>query len=152
MRSGKVLKAAISRTGYERITFGLDKKKKDIRVHRAVYEAWWGELGTLQVNHIDGNKRNNSPANLEAVTPLENSRHAVETGLYPTGDRHWTHRCPGRFRGEDIGTSKLTEPGVREIRRRRASGELLSSIAKDFGVGETLVSMVARRKIWKHVV
>jgi hypothetical protein len=53
--------------------------------------------------------------------------------------------------GERHGMSKLKEHQVMEIRRRRESGQTLSAIAADFGVDISLVSLIALRKIWKHV-
>lgn len=35
----------------------------------------------LQINHKDGNKKNNTLSNLEWMTPSENQKHAYDTGL-----------------------------------------------------------------------
>ena len=49
-------------------------------VHRIVCKLWHGEPSdpALQVNHIDGNKKNNNYKNLEWATPSENVKHTYD--------------------------------------------------------------------------
>lgn len=50
--------------------------------HRVVWTILVGEIPSgMDLNHKDGNKKNNNPANLEVVTRGENLKHAAHTGL-----------------------------------------------------------------------
>lgn len=56
-----------------------------------------------------------------------------------------------RVQGERVGSARLTESDVMEIRRRVASGESQSSLAKALDIGTTTVHFIVHRKTWKHI-
>ena len=59
--------------GYLRVYLYKDGKRKHHKVHRLVAHAFIpNPEHKSQVNHIDGNKKNNSVTNLEWVTDEEN--------------------------------------------------------------------------------
>jgi phosphoserine aminotransferase len=88
-KKGKVLKPSIDTSGYYQIHFSKNGKSKKIRVHRLVAEHFIANpLGKNQVNHIDGNKLNNTSSNLEWVTASENIRHAWKNGLCKMTDKN----------------------------------------------------------------
>lgn len=54
------------------------------------------------------------------------------------------------IRGEQHGGAKLSWSQVREMRSRRASGELLAALAKSFGVSKGCVHLIVSGKRWRE--
>jgi hypothetical protein len=78
-RRGRELSAYRNASGY----LVVKADQRHLPVHRAVALAWVGEpRGASDVNHIDGNKDNNCPENLEWCSRSENLRHSLSTGLH----------------------------------------------------------------------
>ena len=78
----KILKDKINRKGYRYVTLYCNSKAKYMSIHRLVAEAFILNPNNMpQVNHIDGNKGNNTVENLEWCTEKENVQHAIKTGL-----------------------------------------------------------------------
>lgn len=63
--------------GYCFVCYKENGVRKNILVHRLVAEAFIpNPQNKPEVNHIDGNPKNNNVINLEWVTPSENRKHA----------------------------------------------------------------------------
>jgi hypothetical protein len=95
-----------------------------------VYEAFLGRVPEgVDVRHLDGNPRNNSPENLAIGTRAENAHDVYEYG--------------GRYK-------KLVREDVLEIRRRLADGEKQKTIAADFGVSAQTISNISTRRTFNY--
>lgn len=89
IKTGVVLKTQYT-NGYKCIYLRNTEIKKKLKIHRLVAQHFIPPVeGHLHVNHIDGNKENNSNRNLEWVTPKQNSVHVVANNLQgkPKGKR-----------------------------------------------------------------
>mgnify|MGYP001462188653 CR=1 FL=1 len=82
---GHPLASSTTSDGYELVPlYGDDGKQKTFSRHRLVALAFVpNPEGKDQVNHINGDKSDNSAANLEWSTKAENMAHAVQNGLIP---------------------------------------------------------------------
>jgi len=77
----RVLKPLIS-MGYEHVCLCNNAVCIRTKVHRLVAIAFIPHrFGANNVNHLDGDKRNNYFENLEWCTSSENNKHAYSTGL-----------------------------------------------------------------------
>jgi len=72
---GKILKPD-EVNGYLRVMLSKNNIRKNFLVHRLVANTFICEMDdTMQVNHKDFNRKNNTPKNLEWVTRKENVNH-----------------------------------------------------------------------------
>lgn len=88
LRKNKIMSQAVGvNNGYCYVGLYKNGKGKNVLVHRIVAIAFIDNpMGKKTVNHIDGNKRNNTVENLEWATHSENHKHAFMTGLKVVSD------------------------------------------------------------------
>lgn len=138
--AGKILKAIVGNTGYPMINLLNSAGRKHVSIHRLVASAFLVQMpGCDEVNHIDSNRTNNLVANLEWVTSSGNRLHAYASGGL----------CA---QGEKNGYSKLTAPGVIEIRSHEAMPRTLQvALATKLNVSTATVRDVRARRTWTHI-
>ena len=108
-------------------------------VHVLVAEAFMGLRAGREINHIDGNQRNNALSNFEFVDRAGNKRHAVahaHLGLVAWGEKH--------------GMAKLTADAVRQIRAARFRGFTRYFMAR-FGVSKMAIQNARSGRTWRHL-
>lgn len=117
-------------------------KYHTVKVHKMVALVFFGErTSTQEVNHIDGNKLNNTSLNLEYCSRSENCLHSFATGLQKAK------------RGELNGMAKLTRLQVNEIRHAALTGGRYwgrNELAKKYNVSpKHLQDIVNNPESWK---
>lgn len=130
-RQWKKRSSSLSKRGYLRVS--------GVCVHRYVALAFCIRPdGCNEVNHIDGNKLNNTAGNLEWCTRSQNNQHAWDNKL-------------NRRDGEHHNQAKLTEADVHVIRDRLDRGETCTSIADDYPVSRHTISKIKQGVSWSSV-
>jgi hypothetical protein len=81
-KTNKLAKPSLDQRGYPQIVLSKDGVRLSRRLHRIVATNYIDNpLNKREVNHINGNKEDNSVYNLEWVTSKENISHALINNL-----------------------------------------------------------------------
>ena len=81
-KTNRFLKPSDNGRGYQHVVLRIDGKSVDTYVHRFIAENLIANPERFsEVNHINGNKEDNSVGNLEWVSSSMNKDHAVRSGL-----------------------------------------------------------------------
>ena len=84
IKNNKLLKLHISHKGYVVVCLYKNKKQHTQQIHRLIAQAFIPNPNNYpQINHIDGNKKNNQINNLEWCTQSYNIKEAYRLGLMP---------------------------------------------------------------------
>ena len=135
----KIKSQYVGSTGYYMCTLTKDKKYKPKRVHRLLAELFIPNPNNeLFINHIDGNKLNNSISNLEWCSHSYNMKHAFRTGLINNT-------------GEKNGMSKLNEEKVKEIKILLSNKVSQYKIAELFNISRSAILKINLKQTWAHV-
>lgn len=141
--TGNVFKS-INSSGYILINLQVPETKKILGIghHRLIWIITHGLIddSSLVINHIDGNKRNNSILNLELVTPRRNFQHAMDAGMI---------FIP---KAEEKINAVFTNEQVRKFREDFTNGlETVRSIAEKCKCHKHTVRYMLKRQTYKDV-
>lgn len=128
---GNILKWVDNGKGYKLVKLYNEQKPQGrlCLVHRLVLSTYLPTEGKFDVNHIDGDKSNNTLDNLEWVTKSANTVHAHKLGLF----KH-----------------KLSDVQVLEIRQAKGKVPLQDLINK-YNVSKSLIQQILYRKSYNYL-
>lgn len=132
-RRGSLLTQRHNEWGYMKVgLFRAGEGQKTHSVHRLVAMAWHPPVeGKTFVNHINSDKTDNRPANLEWVNRHDNMEHAMAAGR--------AHASSNPSRGW-----KLSNEDVEKLKARSAAGETSAALAREYGMNATYIRKVLK--------
>ena len=130
----RVKRPFVDRDGYLRVTLSINGKQKKFYVHRLVAMQYIPNTENKpEVNHINGNKKDNRVCNLEWVTGRENTQKSYDNGQQIA-----------------LGKAKLTREQVLEIRENKDNLNR-EQLAKKYKVSCSCIQHIRRGRTWKDV-
>lgn len=128
--------------GYKRVSVRVNGKRVYLFEHRVLCIHYHGlpkNHAKLQVNHKDGNKKNNKQSNIEWSTPLANTHHAINSRLR-------------NMLGEDHPRCVYTDAQVLSVIKYIEIGKKFSAISKLTKIPLNVITLIASGKLRKHLL
>ena len=127
--------------GYVRVTLQTNDGYKKFPLHRLIISTFYMNIDEYEVNHIDGDKLNNSFYNLEYTDRLGNAVHAKENQLYQSCEDHYK--------------ATLSNKEVEKICELMQGGASNISIMNILGLNVNrymnILSKIRHRKSWTNI-
>ena len=123
-------------SGYVHVSLHAGGEKKQVRAHRIVYVAAYGEIPDgMVIDHVNNDKSDNRLSNLQMMTPEGNSRKAAMEGRYLSGEQN--PKCK-------IGAAVRTKM----MHDYSEHGMTYRDLARKYGVSKSRVSQIAHEDDW----
>ncbi len=174
--NGKLLKLRVCSNGYYQISLRKNNKTYPCLIHRMIDEIFYKKIDSdKEINHIDGNKKNNYILNLEEINHSDNQKHAYKIGIHKSVKhsdktknkmsishigKKLSENCKNKlskyFKGENNPKVKLKDEEVWLINKilnsnYYKSGKITQKfIGKMFGIHQTTISKIKLKKIWSE--
>lgn len=139
-KAGAIIEGHVTRHGYRTHNASVQGRRKTLKFHRLVCEAFHGPAPSPlhHVAHGDGDRLNNRSENLRWATCKENHSDRFRHGTNPAGSKN--------------GRANLCEAQVSEIRRLYSRGNVTTYwLADQYEVYPTTIQKIIKRETWKHV-
>jgi len=137
---------------YDRVSVLQNGKKERYHIHVLMAVTFLdldlNKHGTssssLQVDHKDGNKRNNSLENLEVVTKLENYNRALKAGCYFKNGYASKGKAKKTLR-------KFSVSDVEQIKQLKSDGLSYRKIAEKFNCNHLAIYQILKGKTYQDL-
>lgn len=137
---------------YDRVSILQEGKKKRYHIHVLMAVTFLGldlsrhgvESNSLQVDHKDGDKRNNSLENLEVVTKRENYNRALKAGCYAKNGYASKGKAKKTLR-------KFSVDDVKQMKEMRSEGLSYRKIADHFNCNHLAIYQILKGKTYQDL-
>ena len=135
---GKEKNTTMSNKGYKMASMYFNSKSNKLSIHRLVAILYVSNPNNLpQVNHMDGNKKNNSVTNLEWMTNSQNQKHAYKLGLQHSKA------------GENNNKAKITDKDVTLLKQMYNSGMSIVKVSQSMNISISIIRNIIYGISWK---